>query len=103
MKKQSANKDEKKSKKRGRGSLVTFMSKTTISKLIGVMKDIIQRTISKEVQEAKIFSVEIDTTQDVSCQDQCSIVLRYAHKGVVLERLLLRRICQDSTKVCKHV
>ncbi len=74
MKKRSAKKDKKKSKNRGRGSLITFMSKTTISKLIGIMIDIIQKTISKEVQEAKIFSVEIDTTQDVSCQDQCSII-----------------------------
>ena len=53
------------------------------------MKDIIQRAISKEIQEAKIFSVEIDTTQDVSCKDQCPIILRYAHKGVILETLFL--------------
>ena len=36
-----------------------------MSKVIGIIKDRIQRTISKEVQEAKIFSVEIDTTQDI--------------------------------------
>jgi hypothetical protein len=97
MKKQSAKKDKKKSKNRGRGSLITFMSKTTISKLIGIMKDIIQKTISKEVQEAKIFSVEIDTTQDVSCQDQCSIILRYAHNGLVCERLLFFVKATSST------
>ena len=48
---------------------------------------VIQKTVSKEVQEAKIFSVEIDTTQDISCQDQCSIILQYALKGVIFERL----------------
>ena len=64
------------------------MSKTIISKVIGMIKDIIQRTISKEVQEAKIFSVEMDTTQDISCQDQCSIIVRYALKVVVFEWLL---------------
>ena len=76
MKKHSAQKNQNRPKKRGRGSLVTFMSKTTISKVIGIIKDIIQRTVSKEVQEAKIFSVEMDTTQDISCQDQCSIYYR---------------------------
>ena len=67
------------------------------SKLIGIVKDIIQRAISKEIQEAKVFSVEIDTTQDVSCQDQCSIILRYAHKGVILERLLFLVKAESST------
>ena len=90
MKKHNAEKDEKKSKKRGRRSLVTFLRKSAISKLIGIIEYIIQRAISKEIQEAKIFSLETDTTQDVSCQDQCSIILRHAHKGVVLERLLAR-------------
>ena len=79
------------------GSLVTFLSKTTISKLTEIIKDIIQRMISKEIQETKIFSVEIDTTQDVSCQDQCSIILRYAHRGVVLERLLFLVKAESST------
>ena len=60
------------------------------------MKDIIQKTTSKEVQEAKIFSVEIDTRY-VSCQDQCSIILRYAHKGLVLERLLFFVKATSST------
>ena len=85
LKKHSTQNNESRPKKRGRVSRVTFMSKTTISKVIGIIKDIIQRTVSKEVQEAKIFSVETDTTQDISCQNQCSIILRYAHKGVLFE------------------
>ena len=35
-----------------------------------------------------MFSVEMDTTQDVTMQDQCSIVLRYVHDGHVSERVL---------------
>lgn len=69
----------------------TFMSKTTISKVIGVIKDIIQRTVSKEVQERR------DTTQDISCQNQCSIILRYALKGVVFERLLFLVKAESAT------
>ena len=97
LKKHSTQKNEIRPKKRGRGSLVTFMSKTTISKVIGIIKDIIQRTVSKEVQEAKIFSVEMDTTQDISCQDQCSIIVRYALKGVVFERLLFLVKAESAT------
>ena len=35
-----------------------------------------------------MFSEELDTTQDIMTQDQCSIVLRYVYEGVVHERLL---------------
>ena len=35
-----------------------------------------------------MFSVEMDTTQDVTTQDQCFIVLRCVHNGHVSERLL---------------
>ena len=73
------------------------MSKTTISKVIGIIKDIIQRTVSKEVQEAKIFSVDIDTTQYISCQDQCSIIVQYALKGVVFEGLLFLVKAESAT------
>ena len=99
LKKHSTQKNEDRPKKRGRGSLVTFMSKTAISKVIGIIKDIIQRTVSKEVQEAtlKIFSVEMDTTQDISCQDQCSIILRYSLKGVVFEGLLFLVKAESAT------
>jgi len=39
---------------RGRGSLVTFLSKTTISKIINLISQWIQDEIGKEVKKAKL-------------------------------------------------
>ena len=44
--------------------------------------------IVNEARRAGMFSVEMDTTQDITTQDQCSIVLRYVHDGDVHEWLL---------------
>ena len=55
LKKHSTQKNESRPKKRGRVSLVTFMSKTTVSKVIGIIKDIIQRTVSKRSPRSKDF------------------------------------------------
>ena len=44
--------------------------------------------IADEVKKAKTFSIQMDATQDISGQDQCSIVVRYVRKGSVRERLL---------------
>ena len=72
----------------GRGSLVTFLSHDITNRIINIVKDFIQGTIIDEAKRAGMFSVEMDTTQDITTQDQCSIVLRYVHDGEVHERLL---------------
>ena len=48
----------------------------------------IQEKIADEVKRAKIYSIQMDTIQDISGQDQCSIVVRYANGGSVHEKLL---------------
>lgn len=35
-----------------------------------------------EVREADMFSVQINTTQDVSSTDQCAIILRYVTDAI---------------------
>ena len=72
----------------GRGSLVTFLSHDITSRIVRIIRDLVQESIVREVKEAGMFSVELDTTQDIMTQDQCSIVLRYVYEGVVHERLL---------------
>ena len=72
----------------GRGSFVTFLSHDITTRIIQIIRDFIQESIAEEVKLAGMFSVEMDTTQDVTTQDQCSIVLRYVHDGHVSERLL---------------
>ncbi|KAK0148975.1 Zinc finger MYM-type protein 1 [Merluccius polli] len=81
---------------KGRGSAVTFLSKTTVNLVISAVQHLIQEVIAKEVTEAGMFSVQIDTTQDITSQEQCSIVLRYV-KDTVQERLLAVVKCEATT------
>ncbi len=43
-----------------------------------------------------MFSVQLDTTQDITGQDQCSVILRYV-TNVVNERLVAVVRCHEST------
>ncbi|XP_063820331.1 zinc finger MYM-type protein 1-like [Pseudophryne corroboree] len=77
---------------KGRGGLVTFLSKTTVNKLIIIiiiiiMGNMIKQKISQYVKDAVKFSVEMDSTQDIGVVEQCSIILRYTKDGMVSERL----------------
>ena len=72
----------------GRGSLVTFLSHDITTRIIRIIRDFIQESIAGEVKSAGMFSVEMDTTQYITTQDQCSIVVRYVYDGHVSERLL---------------
>lgn len=59
----------KSTKVKGRGSSITFISKTTINLIIDVISVLMKRSISSQIQEAEMCSVQLDTTQDVSVQD----------------------------------
>lgn len=58
------------------GNFLTFFSKTTVNSIISVMTSMIKEHISKEITEAGMYSIEIDTTQDISTTDQCSVIIR---------------------------
>jgi hypothetical protein len=88
---------QKGGKGKGRGSLLTFLSKSTINKIIQAIGQLISRNISTEVQAAGMFSLQVDTTQDISCKDQCSIIVRYVTDNCVSERLLAVVECSSST------
>ena len=85
-----------KSKAQGRGSFVSFLSKNTVNEIINNIQQAIQQCIANEVNEAGMFSVEIDTTQDITSQDQCAVVLRYV-TDVIHERLVAVVNCEAST------
>ncbi len=51
---------------------------------------------AEEVRQAGMFSVQIDTTQEISSKDQCSIILRYVTE-VIQERLIAVVDCESST------
>jgi hypothetical protein len=73
---------------KGRGGLVTFLSKSTINALNTIMRDMIQEKIKVEVKKAKVYSIQVDSSQDVSSIDQFSVVIRYVNGSTVHERLL---------------
>lgn len=61
---------------RGRGDLLSFFSKTTLNYIIDLIRELIISRIADEVNEAKIFTIQIDTTQDINVTDQCSVIIR---------------------------
>ena len=81
---------------RGRDGQVTFLSKTTVNKIINIMKMLIQKEIANDVKEAKLFSVLMDTTTGVSGFDQCVIVLRNMFETEVKERIIGLKCVQSS-------
>lgn len=91
------------SKKRGRGNLVTLMSKSTVNLILGIIKDIIQTTIATQVIKAKLFSIQIDSTQDVSTKDQLSIVIRYINDNNLIKERLFSMIDGQSSKGSYYV
>ncbi|XP_047205119.1 zinc finger MYM-type protein 6-like [Girardinichthys multiradiatus] len=80
----------------GRGFLVTFLSKATINNIIKTIQHIMKTTIASQVQESGMFSVQIDTTQDITSQDQCSVIIRYV-TDIVHEKLVALIQCESST------
>ena len=68
----------------------------TFNKVVDVISQLIKATIAEEVRQAGKFSVQIDTTQDISSKDQCSIILRYV-TDVIHERLIAMVECESST------
>jgi hypothetical protein len=73
------------------------MSNHFINKLIKAIGETGQERILNELQEAQIFSIMVDSTQDVAVMDQLAICVRYTVHGRVNERLLELVIVHDSS------
>lgn len=82
-------KSKKRAGRRGRGNLVTFLTKNTVNLILDIFRTLIQSRIASQIEKAGMYSMQLDTTQDVSTKDQCSIVLRYLDPilNIVKERL----------------
>lgn len=90
-------KSDKNKQNRGRGSLITFMSKSIVNKLIIIIGNSLQNIILNEIKESSIISVMVDSTQDVAVMDQLAIVVRYVIEGNIFERLLKLVVVKDSS------
>jgi len=62
-----------------------------------------KKKIAQKVIEAKIFSLEIDSTQDVAVIDQLSLCIRYVLKGEVQERFLKMIEVKSSTGIEQYL
>lgn len=69
--------DPEKKGPRGRGSKVTFLSKSTFNKLINEIGGAIKKKIVDEVTASGVYSLMADGTQDITGHEQCSVVVRY--------------------------
>ena len=63
------------------------LSKTSVNSIIAIQSKLIKEKISNSVREAGIYSVQIDSTQDITSTDKCSVILRFVRENVE-ERLL---------------
>jgi len=93
----------KRSKKRnqststkGRGSLVTLLSKTTVNKVIMAIGQSMKNRMRKELGD-QIFSIQVDSTQDIGTSDQAAICIRYICEGEIKERLFALLRVEKST------
>lgn len=66
-----------KSTSSGRSQNLTLISKTTVNYIFMAFSKLLKQHIATKVDIAGMFSVQIDTTQDVTVSDICSIIIRY--------------------------
>jgi len=64
------------------------LSKTTVNYIIDAISQLIKSVIKKETEKAVMYSVQLDTTQDITVVDQCSIIIRYVIDTKIHERLI---------------
>lgn len=75
---------------------MTLLSKDNVGKVVDVLSQVIKGKIADEDREAGMFSVQIETTQDVTSKDQCAIIVRYV-TNAIHEQLVAVVDCEKST------
>jgi hypothetical protein len=77
---------------------VTLLSKTTVNKVIIAIGQYIKNIMRKELED-QIFSMKVDSNQDIGASDQAAICIRNIYKGEIKERLFaLLRVEKSSGK-----
>ncbi|KAJ8664919.1 hypothetical protein QAD02_006581, partial [Eretmocerus hayati] len=85
------------------GGFVTLISKTTADRVIECIATLIQIKEVQEMKDAGIYSIQLDTSPDISGLDQCSVIGRYVTPQKILERLLCVLNCLDILKASNMV
>ena len=60
----------------------TFISKTIVNSIITIISKLMKEEISNSVREASIYSVQIDSIQDIISSDKCLVILRFVRENV---------------------
>lgn len=79
-----------------RSFLVIFLPARTISSITATIQQLIQDSTVEDIIKAEMFSVQIGTPQDITSQDQCSVILRYV-TNTIPEKLVTIVKCLEST------
>lgn len=102
---------------KGRGNLVTLLSKTTVNKVIDAILLCMRRIIRTELADKQfsiqvkykliVFSLymlyinfiyfQVDSTQDIGAEDQATLFLRYVVNSEIKERLFAVLKVNDSS------
>ena len=87
-----------KGKKRGRGSLITFLSHNSQEKLINVIGDQITSVIDQKIEDCLAWSLIVDSTLDIAHKEQLSICARVVSKaGCATEHILACKRASGTT------
>ena len=68
--------------KHNRANRNTFISKTTVNSNVAIISKLIKEEISNSVREARINSVQIGSTQDITSMDKCSVIPRFVRENI---------------------
>lgn len=77
---QSVISKSKRTQTAGRGQHITLISKTTVNYIITSICRLIKNYINLGLKSAGMFSIQIDTTQDVTVTDICSVIVNMFHQ-----------------------
>ena len=84
--------------KHKRAYKVTYTSPQSQNEFLSLLGSEVENRITKEINDADVFSIMADTTPDVSQKDQMSVICRYVDvNGGVRERVIDIKEVRDKT------
>ena len=72
---------------KGRGN-TSYLSSTICEEFILLMGQRVLNNIISELKSAKFFSISVDSTPDISNEDQLTLIIRYVNSNSPIERFL---------------
>ena len=84
--------------KHKRSYKVTYTSTQSQNEFLSLLGSEVENRITKEINDADVFSIMADTTPDVSQKDQMSVICRYINvNGGVCEHVIdIKEVCEKT-------